>query len=613
MTERLLEGLRVVDLGGDPAARAARVLGDLGASVERVVPPEGDVLAGNVARAWNAGKRIHRLAADDPELDALLRDADVVFDTPGVAGTHVLDPGRAPDAVWVHITPFGLDGPRASWRASNLGVMAASGNMYVTGDPDRAPVRCAEPTAYAHSGARSGVRGADGVVVGSPPAGRRVDARGRRQREHGRAGRVRANRGTRVAPRRQHRAHPRDLAYERRVRVVRPARRQGPRREPRAHREARRAARARLEHLEREHRDRRRAEGARRSGRHLLRAAHDARALRRRVRDEPDAGADQLTARDLRVGAARVAGLLRSGRRRRPLSPRVRDRAFRRRPRRPGRPSRRADGRQPGRRLRRVVSEAGARQAGVGGTQDPGVRFGGCGADRDAVLRRAGRNRVAHRIEDATRLPAHHGARRPDASARARGRAALRRSQRREAQPHPEPQEARVGRARASPRRGVGRRGRRELRAARDEGLRSRLRLTRRGAARPRDGEHVLERPDRAAQGLPGVRWPGLGARGIQRAHGLARSRTLRAVRHDHRLTRAALCRGRARGRVALPPADRPRCVPRRLAGRVGDLVARTVAARLRDRRRGSPARRQRRSPRAPARRVRVRRRRRCR
>ena len=152
MTEPLLDGLRIVDLGGDPAARAARVLGDLGASVDRVVPPAGDVLAGNVERAWNAGKRIHQLAADDPLLDVLLRDADVVFDTPGVAGTHVLDPGRAPDAVWVHITPFGLDGPRASWRASDLGVMAASGNMYVTGDPDRPPVRCTEPTGYAHSG-----------------------------------------------------------------------------------------------------------------------------------------------------------------------------------------------------------------------------------------------------------------------------------------------------------------------------------------------------------------------------------------------------------------------------------------------------------------------------
>src|SRR5207253_1799537 len=42
--------------------------------------------------------------------------------------------------------------PHASWRASDLGIMAASGNLYCTGDPDRAPVRCTEPAAYAHSG-----------------------------------------------------------------------------------------------------------------------------------------------------------------------------------------------------------------------------------------------------------------------------------------------------------------------------------------------------------------------------------------------------------------------------------------------------------------------------
>ncbi len=92
------------------------------------------------------------LAPGDPELDVLLGEADVVFDMPGLAGTHQLDPARAPNAMWVSITPFGLDGPRASWRATDLGVMAASGNMYCTGDPDRAPVRCTEPTAYAHTG-----------------------------------------------------------------------------------------------------------------------------------------------------------------------------------------------------------------------------------------------------------------------------------------------------------------------------------------------------------------------------------------------------------------------------------------------------------------------------
>src|SRR5262249_48176267 len=140
--ERLLEGVRVVDLGAEVAARAARVLGDLGASVVRVLPTEGDVLLGNAARAWNAGKRVVALADDDAELAVLLGNADVVFDTPFADGTHCLDPARAPGAVWVSITPFGLDGPRSTWRASDLGVMASSGNMYCTGDPDRAPVRC---------------------------------------------------------------------------------------------------------------------------------------------------------------------------------------------------------------------------------------------------------------------------------------------------------------------------------------------------------------------------------------------------------------------------------------------------------------------------------------
>jgi crotonobetainyl-CoA:carnitine CoA-transferase CaiB-like acyl-CoA transferase len=151
MAERLLEGLRVLDLGGDPSARAARVLGDLGADVVRAVPA-GDPLGGTVALAWNAGKQVVRVAADSPELATLLAETDVVIDELGAPGTHQLDPGRAPEAVWVRISPFGNTGPRSTWRASDLGVMAASGNMYCTGDPDRAPIRSTEPTGYAHSG-----------------------------------------------------------------------------------------------------------------------------------------------------------------------------------------------------------------------------------------------------------------------------------------------------------------------------------------------------------------------------------------------------------------------------------------------------------------------------
>ena len=79
---------------------------------------------------------------------ATLEEADVVIATSGRAG------GRD-DAIWVSVTPFGLEGPRAAWRASDLGVMASSGNLYCTGDPDRAPVRCAGNAAYAHSGAET--------------------------------------------------------------------------------------------------------------------------------------------------------------------------------------------------------------------------------------------------------------------------------------------------------------------------------------------------------------------------------------------------------------------------------------------------------------------------
>jgi crotonobetainyl-CoA:carnitine CoA-transferase CaiB-like acyl-CoA transferase len=168
MPEGLLAGLRVLDLADDPGARAARILGDLGAAVVRVVPPAGDPLRGNIARAWNAGKDVRALAADAPELDELFASADIVFDTPFARAVHVLDPGRAPHAVWVSITPFGRTGPREAWRASDLGVMASSGNMFCTGDPDRAPIRCTEPTGYAHTGPEAALAALTALWSGVP-------------------------------------------------------------------------------------------------------------------------------------------------------------------------------------------------------------------------------------------------------------------------------------------------------------------------------------------------------------------------------------------------------------------------------------------------------------
>jgi crotonobetainyl-CoA:carnitine CoA-transferase CaiB-like acyl-CoA transferase len=168
----LLEGTHVVDLAGEPAAMAGRILADLGADVVRVEPPDGDPLRAadpNRFLANNAGKRsVVVTGPDDATLDTLLGAADVVIDTPGFPGASELDPERAPHAVWVSVTPFGRTGPRAQWRASDLGVMAASGNMYCTGDPDRAPVRCTEPSGYAHVGPETAFAALTALASGYP-------------------------------------------------------------------------------------------------------------------------------------------------------------------------------------------------------------------------------------------------------------------------------------------------------------------------------------------------------------------------------------------------------------------------------------------------------------
>lgn len=150
---------------------AGRMLADLGAQVIRPEPPTGDPLRLLPHRfgAWTYRTTMLPVSGDDdPALAALLARADIVIDTPGFPGSWSLDPSRASNSVWVSLTPFGLDGPRSHWRASDLGVMAASGNMYCTGDPDRAPVRCSEPSGYAHAGAETAFAALTGLASGRP-------------------------------------------------------------------------------------------------------------------------------------------------------------------------------------------------------------------------------------------------------------------------------------------------------------------------------------------------------------------------------------------------------------------------------------------------------------
>ena len=166
LNNRLLQGVKVVDLAGEPLAMTGRMLADMGAEVVKLETLEGDPLRhvrplpDNGATslrflAWNAGKCSLPYDPDDPRVEKLLRGADVIIQTPGLAGVLQLERDCAPKAVWLMATPFGLEGPRAKWRASDLGVMAAAGNLYATGYPDRPPLRCSEPAGYAHAAAEA--------------------------------------------------------------------------------------------------------------------------------------------------------------------------------------------------------------------------------------------------------------------------------------------------------------------------------------------------------------------------------------------------------------------------------------------------------------------------
>ena len=178
------------------------------------------------------------------------------------------------------------------------------------------------------------------------------------------------------------------------------------------------------------------------------------------------------------------------------------------------------------------------------------------------------------------RLPPHlrPGPRQP---VRARGVGHVRRPQRGQARRHPQP-EAPRGRGPGQAPRAVGRRRGGELRAPGHARLRPRLRVDGGREARPGHGELVSAGTDRAAQGLPRLRRPGLGPRWLQPAHRLARSRAGGALRDHHRLPGPALRGQRPRRGPPLPPPDGEGRAPRREPGRGGRVLAHPVGARLR-------------------------------
>ncbi|MBI2868108.1 MAG: CoA transferase [Chloroflexi bacterium] len=166
-----LAGLRVIELCDMVAGPyCARLLADFGATVTKVEPPGG----GDAARCrgpffdgraqsgsslaflyLNANKRGVTLSLDHPEGQELFRQlvktADVVVEDrpPGLLGEVGLGYGALsrlnPSLICLSLTPFGLQGPYAGYKAYPLNTFHSGGEGHVTPGnspfPERPPLK----------------------------------------------------------------------------------------------------------------------------------------------------------------------------------------------------------------------------------------------------------------------------------------------------------------------------------------------------------------------------------------------------------------------------------------------------------------------------------------
>jgi crotonobetainyl-CoA:carnitine CoA-transferase CaiB-like acyl-CoA transferase len=167
VTERALEGIRVLDLSEWVAGPyCGRLLAGFGADVLKVERPG----AGDCARRagpfpsdvpnpeasglflyLNTGKRGITLDWSSPTGRELLRrlaaEADVVIESAGPEAMAALgfdDAGRERDfssLILASVSDFGWTGPYAGYRGTEAVVLALSGLMSVTGNPEREPLK----------------------------------------------------------------------------------------------------------------------------------------------------------------------------------------------------------------------------------------------------------------------------------------------------------------------------------------------------------------------------------------------------------------------------------------------------------------------------------------
>src|SRR5919106_2151603 len=179
----MLSPYRVLDLTDERGILCGKIFADLGADVIQVEPPGGSSARRigpfyhdevHLERslywwAYAANKRSITLNLSTSDgralLTRLIQSAHFLIESFAPGHMASLNLGYEalaainPALIVVSITPFGQDGPYVHYQASDLIGMGMAGFMYLTGDPDRPPVRVGVPHFYLH-GSAAGATGA---------------------------------------------------------------------------------------------------------------------------------------------------------------------------------------------------------------------------------------------------------------------------------------------------------------------------------------------------------------------------------------------------------------------------------------------------------------------
>lgn len=173
----ILEPYTVLDFTDDRGEIGPMLMGDLGADVIRIEPPEGSasrqtqpVLAETATNdlaslpylAFNRNKRSLVLDPDVPAeretLHRLIARSQFIFEpwpaSPLAAYDVDYETARAlnPRIIYVRISPWGDDGPHADYLGNDLVLAAMGGPVALQGSSDRAPVRLSVPQVWRHAG-----------------------------------------------------------------------------------------------------------------------------------------------------------------------------------------------------------------------------------------------------------------------------------------------------------------------------------------------------------------------------------------------------------------------------------------------------------------------------